>query len=316
VSGGAAGGHGAGERRNARARRAPPVALTIAGSDSGGGAGLQADLRAFTACGVHGCVAVTAVTVQNSLRVSGVVQIPPDAVAAQIAAVASDIGVQAAKTGMLASAAIIAAVARACREHGIGTSGAGSSGGDGGAGRSGGAGGVGEAGGVPLVVDPVAASMHGDQLLHDDALDALRGELFPLATLVTPNLDEVRLLVGLDVRDRAGQLAAARALHALGPQWVLVKGGHLVHDPVCVDVLYNGVQVTELPAPRVDTPHTHGGGDTMAAAATAALARGASVPDAVAFAKRYVTEAVRHSYPLGAGVGPVGAPTGAAWAAP
>jgi hydroxymethylpyrimidine/phosphomethylpyrimidine kinase len=218
--------------------------------------------------------------------------------------------VQAAKTGMLASAAIIAAVARACREHGIGTSGAGSSDGTAGAGRSGGAGG---AGGVPLVVDPVAASMHGDQLLRDDALDALRNELFPMATLVTPNLDEVRLLVGVQVRDRAGQLEAARALHALGPQWVLVKGGHLVDDPVCVDVLFNGVQVTDLPAPRVDTPHTHGGGDTMASAATAALARGASVPDAVAFAKRYVTEAVRHSYPLGAGVGPVGAPTGASW---
>jgi len=285
---------GAADPRGAEPRSgvAPAVVLTIAGSDSGGGAGLQADLRTFGACGVHGCVAVTAVTVQNSVGVSGIVEIPAGTVAAQIMAVASDIGVRAAKTGMLASAAIIAAVARACRDAGIG-----------------------QPDGVPFVVDPVAASMHGDQLLRDDALDALRTELFPLATVVTPNLDEVRLLVGIEVRDRAGQHAAARALHELGPRWVLVKGGHLVDDPECVDVLYNGLRFTELPAPRVDTPHTHGGGDTMASAITAALARGAPVPQAVAFAKRYVTEAVRHSYPLGAGVGPVGAPTGAAWEA-
>ena len=260
----------------------PPRALTIAGSDSGGGAGLQADLRTFTACGVHGCVAVTAVTVQNSLGVTGIVEIPPRTVAAQIEAVVTDIGVQAAKTGMLASAAIIGAVAQACRAVGIGRSAQ-----------------------VPFVVDPVCASMHGDQLLRDDALDALRAELFPLATLVTPNLDEVRLLAGVDVHDRAGQREAARALHAMGPQWVLVKGGHLVDDPVCVDVLFDGAEFTELPAPRVDTPHTHGGGDTMASAITSSLARGASVPQAVAYGKRYVTQAVRHAYPLGAGVGPV-----------
>lgn len=261
---------------------APPVALTIAGSDSGGGAGLQADLRTFTRCGVHGCVAVTAVTVQNSVGVTGIVEIPAATVAAQIEAVVTDIGVQAAKTGMLASASIIGAVAASCRSVGIGGP-----------------------GGVPFVVDPVAASMHGDPLLRADALDALCRELFPLATLVTPNLDEVRLLVGLDVRDRAGQRDAARALHALGPQWVLVKGGHLTGDPVCVDVLYDGAELTELPAPRVDTPHTHGGGDTMASAITSALARGSAVPEAVAFGKHYVTEAVRHAYPLGAGVGPV-----------
>ena len=260
----------------------PPRALTIAGSDSGGGAGLQADLRTFTTCGVHGCVAVTAVTVQNSLGVSGFIEIPPDTVAAQIEAVVTDIGVQAAKTGMLASAAIIGAVAQACRTVGIGRSAS-----------------------VPFVVDPVCASMHGDPLLRPDALEALRTELFPLATVVTPNLDEVRLLVGVDVHDRAAQREAARALLALGPQWVLVKGGHLVDDPVCVDVLYDGADFTELPAPRVDTPHTHGGGDTMASAITSSLARGASVPDAVAYGKRYVTQAVRHAYPLGAGTGPV-----------
>ncbi|MGH8917189.1 MAG: bifunctional hydroxymethylpyrimidine kinase/phosphomethylpyrimidine kinase, partial [Actinomycetes bacterium] len=191
--------------------RTPPVALTIAGSDSGGGAGLQADLRTFTTCGVHGCVAVTAVTVQNSVRVSGVVDIPPDTVADQIRAVVTDIGVGATKTGMLASSPIIKAVAGVCDEVGIGTGGTGV--------------------GTPFVVDPVAASMHGDQLLADDALDALRCELFPRATLITPNLDEVRLLVDIDVRSREQQYEAARALFTLGPQWVLVKGGHLHDDP-------------------------------------------------------------------------------------
>jgi hydroxymethylpyrimidine/phosphomethylpyrimidine kinase len=260
----------------------PPRALTIAGSDSGGGAGLEADLRTFTACGVHGCVAVTAVTVQNSVGVTEVVEIPPETVAAQVEAVVTDIGVQAAKTGMLASAAIVEAVADVCQKVHIG-----------------------QPGGVPFVVDPVAASMHGDQLLRDDALDALRTKLFPLATLITPNLDEVRLLAGIAVTDRAGQREAARVLHEFGPAWVLVKGGHLVHDPNCVDVLYDGTSFTELPAPRVGTRHTHGGGDTMASAITSALARGTSVPDAVACGKRYVTEAVRHAYPLGAGVGAV-----------
>ncbi len=259
---------------------APPVALTIAGSDSGGGAGLQADLRTFTVCGVHGCVAVTAVTVQNSLGVTGFVAIPPSTVADQVRAVATDIGVAAAKTGMLASAAIISAVAGVCDEVGIGRS-------------------------VPLVVDPVAASMHGDPLLADDALDALRGELLPRATLVTPNLDEVRLLVGVEVRSRAEQYTAATQLHALGSQWVLVKGGHLHDDPECLDLLYDGTEFTAFTGPRLATPHTHGGGDTLAAAITSALARGAALPDAVAYGKRYIEQAVAHAYPLGAGVGPV-----------
>lgn len=260
----------------------PPRVLTIAGSDSGGGAGIQADLRTFFACGVHGMTAVTAVTVQNSLQVSGVTTIPPEVVAAQIEAVADDIGVLAAKTGMLATAEIIAAVAKACDKVHIGRTGR-----------------------IPFVVDPVAASMHGDQLLRDDALSALRTELFPRATLVTPNLDEVRLLTGITVRDRAGAREAARSLHALGPQWTLVKGGHMHDDPECVDLLYDGETFLELPAPRVDTVHTHGGGDTMASSITAALARGLDVPAAVRFGKAFVTRAVRHAYPLGSGVGPV-----------
>lgn len=260
----------------------PPVALTIAGSDSGGGAGLQADLRTFTTCGVHGCVAVTAVTVQNTVGVTGFVEIPPSTVADQVRAVATDIGIGAAKTGMLASAAIIHAVAAVCDEVGIGREAA-----------------------TPFVVDPVAASMHGDPLLAADALAALRTELFPRATVVTPNLDEVRLLVGVEVTDRERQYEAAKALHALGPAWALVKGGHLRDEPDCVDLLYDGVSCTELTGPRFDTPHTHGGGDTLASAITSALARGAPVPDAVAFGKHYIEQAVRHAYPLGAGVGPV-----------
>jgi hydroxymethylpyrimidine/phosphomethylpyrimidine kinase len=263
----------------------PAVALTIAGSDSGGGAGLQADLRTFTACGVHGCVAVTAVTVQNSVGVTGFVAIPPATVADQIRVVADDIGVAAAKTGMLASAAIISAVAEVCDEVGIGRS-------------------------VPLVVDPVAASMHGDPLLADDARAALRSQLLPRATLITPNLDEVRLLVGIDVGSRAEQYIAAKQLHALGPRWVLVKGGHLrddpqEKDPQCLDLLYDGSDFTAFTGPRLVTPHTHGAGDTLAAAITSALARGWTMIEAVGYGKRYIEQAVAHAYPLGAGIGPV-----------
>jgi hydroxymethylpyrimidine/phosphomethylpyrimidine kinase len=263
----------------------PPVALTIAGSDSGGGAGLQADLRTFTACGVHGCVAVTAVTVQNSVGVTGFMAIPPSTVTDQIRVVVNDIGVAAAKTGMLASAAIISAVAEVCDEVSIGRS-------------------------VPLVVDPVAASMHGDPLLADDALAALRSQLVPRATLITPNLDEVRLLVGIDVGSRAEQYIAAKQLHALGPGWVLVKGGHLRDDPQdkdpqCLDLLYDGNDFTAFTGPRLDTPHTHGGGDTLAAAITSALARGWTMVEAVGYGKRYIEQAVAHAYPLGAGIGPV-----------
>lgn len=262
----------------------PPTVLTIAGSDSGGSAGIQADLRTFFACGVHGMTAITAVTVQNSLGVSGVTVLPPEVVAAQIATVADDIGVLAAKTGMLADEAIIDAVAMACdRVH------------------------IGRNGTIPFVVDPVAASMHGDPLLNDAAMAAIRTELFPRATLVTPNLDEVRLFTGIDVRDHAGARDAARALHAMGPQWALVKGGHLHDDPQCVDVLYDGETFLELPAARIDTRHTHGSGDTMASAITSALAKGRSMPEAVRFGKEFVTAAVRHSYPLGGGVGPVSA---------
>ncbi|MCV7170240.1 bifunctional hydroxymethylpyrimidine kinase/phosphomethylpyrimidine kinase [Mycobacterium manitobense] len=260
----------------------PPRVMTIAGSDSGGGAGIQADLRTFALLGVHGLVAVTAVTVQNSLGVKGFHEIPLDVVAGQIDAVASDIGVQAAKTGMLASSAIIETVADAWRA-------------------------VAPDGAVPLVVDPVCASMHGDPLLHPSALDALRTQLFPLATVVTPNLDEVRLLVGIDVVDEESQREAARALHGLGPRWALVKGGHLRSSAHSPDLLYDGAEFHEFDTSRIDTGHDHGAGDTLAAATAAALAHGYTVPDAVAFGKRWVTECLRAAYPLGHGHGPVSA---------
>jgi hydroxymethylpyrimidine/phosphomethylpyrimidine kinase len=262
---------------------APPGAtplrvLTIAGSDSGGGAGMQADIRTCTMLGVHTLCAVTAVTVQNSLSVKDFQPVPPDLVTAQIAAVCEDIGLQAAKTGMLASTDIIEAVAQSWRGHGAG---------------------------IPLVVDPVCASMHGDPLLDGAALNSLRAELFPLATLVTPNLHEVRLLVDIDVVDSASQRAAAEALHALGPQWVLVKGGHLRSSASSCDLLYGGAGFTEFDAERLSTGNDHGGGDTLAAALAAALAHGFTVPDAVAFAKRWTTACLQASYPLGRGHGPV-----------
>jgi hydroxymethylpyrimidine/phosphomethylpyrimidine kinase len=256
----------------------PLRVLAIAGSDSGGGAGMQADVRTCTLLGVHALCAVTAVTVQNSVGVRGFHKVPGDVIAAQIDVVCHDIGLQAAKTGMLASNEIIEAVAAAWRVHG---------------------------GDTPLVVDPVCASMHGDPLLDASALDSLRTELFPLACLVTPNLHEVRLLVDIDVVDSQSQREAARALHALGPRWALVKGGHLQGSATSTDILFDGTDFHEFGSPRVDTIHDHGAGDTLAAATACALAHGHTVPDAIAFAKGWVTECLRAAYPLGHGHGPV-----------
>lgn len=261
---------------------APPTALTIAGSDSGGSAGMHADLRTFFSCGVHGMTAVTAVTVQNTVGVTGLVEIEPSVVAAQIDSVATDIGVDAAKTGVLASAATIEAVLETADKHSFGRGGR-----------------------TPFVIDPVAASRSGEPLLHQNAIDALRYEAFPRATLVTPNLDEVRLLTGIEARTRADLWDAAKAVHDFGPEWVLIKSGHLPDDPECVDLLFDGEQALDLVGPRYTTEHTHGAGDAFASAITAALARGASMPDAVRCGKRFVTRSVEHAYPLGAGVGPV-----------
>lgn len=256
----------------------PRRVLTIAGSDSGGGAGIEADLRTIALLGVHACVAVTAVTVQNTLGVDDFHAVPVDVVAGQMESVVTDIGIQAAKTGMLASADIVATVAATWRRLQLR---------------------------VPLVVDPVCASMHGDPLLAPAALDSLRGQLFPLATLVTPNLDEVRLLVGVDVVDEESQRAAATALHALGPRWVLVKGGHLRSSGRSRDLLYDGADFREFDTERVPTGNDHGGGDTLAAAIACALAHGFAVPDAVGVGKRWVTACLRAAYPLGHGHGPV-----------
>jgi hydroxymethylpyrimidine/phosphomethylpyrimidine kinase len=255
----------------------PPTALTIAGSDSGGGAGVQADLKTFLACRVHGMSAITAVTVQNSLGVSGFYELPPHAVAEQIESVATDIGVGAVKTGMLASATIIEAVADTVERLGL----------------------------TSLVVDPVAASQHGDPLLRPDALAVLSRRLLPLAALITPNLGEIALLTGVNVRSRADMPVAARALHDLGPSWVLVKGGHLDGEDA-IDLLYDGANLIELVAPRSASRHTHGSGDTLAAATTASLARGRSMEQAVRDGKAFITAAVDGSFALGAGLGPVG----------
>ncbi|MFI5780995.1 bifunctional hydroxymethylpyrimidine kinase/phosphomethylpyrimidine kinase [Nocardia sp. NPDC051570] len=260
----------------------PVRVLTIAGTDSGGGAGIQADTRTMALLGVHACVAVAAVTVQNSLGVSGFHEIPPQTVADQVRVVVGDIGIGAVKTGMLASTAIIEAVAQVCGEVGIGRDAA-----------------------IPLVVDPVAASMHGDPLLHASALDALRHTLIPLATVVTPNLDEVRLLTGIDVTDDRAARKAAEALLALGPRWAIVKGGHLRSSDFSTDILYDGNRFHELSAPRIPTGNDHGGGDTLAAATACALAHGYEVPEAIAFAKEWTTRCLKASYDLGAGHGPV-----------
>jgi hydroxymethylpyrimidine/phosphomethylpyrimidine kinase len=214
--------------------------------------------------------------------VRGFHKVPEETIAAQIEVVANDIGVQAAKTGMLASREIIGTIADTWRAQGL-------------------------AGTVPLVVDPVCASMHGDPLLHPSALDSFRAELFPLASLITPNLDEVRLLVDIEVVDQQSQRDAARALHAFGPQWVLVKGGHLRTSPNSPDLLFDGTDFHEFDSERVHTGHDHGAGDTLSAAIACALAHDYSMPDAVAFGKSWVTECLRAAYPLGHGHGPVSA---------
>jgi hydroxymethylpyrimidine/phosphomethylpyrimidine kinase len=261
-----------------RTRPGPPRAraLTIAGSDSGGGAGIQADLKTFSALGVFGMTAVTAVTIQNTKGVAGFEELSPTTVAEQIRAVAGDIGVDAAKTGMLASAPIVEAVAEAAAEMSL----------------------------PNIVVDPVFVSKHGHPLLADDAVAALRRSILPLATLVTPNLAEAAGLAGFEVVNRDDMRRAATTILALGPRAVLVKGGHLEGERA-TDLFVDGAREEWLEADRIDTPHTHGTGCTLSSAITAHLARGASLPDAVREGKTFVTEAIRHALPLGDGIGPV-----------
>lgn len=256
----------------------PPVALTIAGTDSGGGAGVAADLKTFEAHGVWGTCAVVAVTAQNTVGVQAFETVSAALARAQIASVASDIGVDAAKTGMLASAELVRAVAAAIREAGI----------------------------TRLVVDPVLVSKHGSPLLADDAVEALRCDLLPLATVVTPNLPEASRLVGFDVCDREAMEAAGRALVALGPAVAMVKGGHLGGDgsPDCL-VVTGETGVVWLEGPRHPGRHTHGTGCVLSAAVCAGLARGMDPADACVAARHFVSRAIAAGLALGAGVGPV-----------
>lgn len=255
--------------------KAIPRALTVAGSDSSGGAGIQADLKTFSALGVYGMSAVTALTAQNTVGVHGIVDMDPDFVSAQIRAVVDDIGVDAVKTGMLSNAAVVSRVARDLRDLAIGT----------------------------LVVDPVMIAKSGHPLLRADAVEALLHELFPLATVVTPNLHEASALIGMEVRDRETMKEAARRIRDFGSRYVVVKGGHLPGAPM--DLLFDGVRFTELSNIRYDTPHTHGTGCTFASAITAGLAKGMGVEEAVAAAKSYITGAIRDGLSLGKGHGPV-----------
>jgi hydroxymethylpyrimidine/phosphomethylpyrimidine kinase len=251
-----------------------PRVLTVAGSDSGGGAGIQADLKTMLALGVHGMSVVTAVTAQNSLGVQGAWELPVEAVRAQYRSVVDDIGVQAVKTGMLASAELVEAVAEL-----IGSTDA------------------------PAVVDPVGVSKHGDPLLAASALDSMRTKLLPVATVATPNLDEVAQLAGVRVGSEEQLREAAAAVLSFGPKWVLIKGGHLPGD--AVDLLTDGSAEHWLRAPRYDNRHTHGTGCTLASAIASQLAKGQPVPQAVAAAKEYVTGAIAAGFALGGGIGPV-----------
>ncbi|MFJ7153756.1 bifunctional hydroxymethylpyrimidine kinase/phosphomethylpyrimidine kinase [Streptomyces sp. NPDC101118] len=254
----------------------PPLCLTVAGSDSGGGAGIQADLKTMQALGVHGMSVITAVTAQNSLGVRGAWELPAEAVTAQYRAVVDDIGVQAVKTGMLASAELVETVAALIA-----------------------------ATDAPAVVDPVGVSKHGDALLAASALDAVRTRLLPAATVATPNLDEVTQLTGVVVETEDDLRRAADAILAYGPRWALVKGGHLAAGDEAVDLLTDGTQELWLRAPRHDNRHTHGTGCTLASAVAAGLARGLDVPGAVTAAKEYVTGAIAAGFALGGGIGPV-----------
>jgi len=252
----------------------PPRVLTVAGSDSGGGAGIQADLKTMLALGTHGMSVVTAVTAQNSLGVQGVWELPVEAVRAQYRSVVDDIGVGAVKTGMLSSAELVEAVAELI----AGTD-------------------------APVVVDPVGVSKHGDPLLAASALDSVRTRLLPAATVATPNLDEVAQLTGVRVESERDLRQAAAAVLAYGPRWVLIKGGHLPGD--AVDLLTDGSEEHWLRAPRHDNRHSHGTGCTLASAIAAQLAKGQTVPEAVAAAKEYVTGAIAAGFALGGGIGPV-----------
>ncbi len=250
-----------------------PRALTIAGSDSGGGAGIQADLKTFSAFRVFGMSVLTAITAQNSVGVSGIFNLPPEFVARQIDAVLSDFGADAVKIGMLSTAPIVAAVAGRLAAHGAG----------------------------PIVLDPVMIAKSGDPLLQPDACAALVKDMLPLAEVVTPNLHEAAALAEMAVESAADMEAAARRILALGPRYVLMKGGHLKDS--ATDILWDGRAFTRFEGPRLDSPNTHGTGCTFSAAIAAGLARRRPLVEAIREAKAYVTAAIREGFAVGRGVG-------------
>jgi hydroxymethylpyrimidine kinase/phosphomethylpyrimidine kinase len=251
-------------------------ALSIAGSDSGGGAGIQADLKTFAALGVHGMTAITAITAQNTVGVTAVQAIEPEVVRAQIRAVVDDLGVDAAKTGMLYSSEIISVVAEeVARYH------------------------------FPLVVDPVMVAKSGAPLLRPEAVDTLVKRLLPLATVLTPNRMEAEALSKIQIRSVEEARLAAKRIAEMGPRAVVVKGGHLNTGDRVVDVLYLDGEFREYEAPRLNTKNTHGTGCVFSSAVAAGLARGVSIPDAVATARSFVSDAIRFGLPIGSGFGPV-----------
>ncbi|MBI4370987.1 MAG: bifunctional hydroxymethylpyrimidine kinase/phosphomethylpyrimidine kinase [Elusimicrobia bacterium] len=253
-----------------------PRVLTIADSDSSGGAGLQADLKTFTALKVYGMSVVTSVTAQNTQGVSAVFDLPADMAARQLAAVVEDIGVDAAKTGMLSNAGIIETMAAEIRRFRV----------------------------RKLVVDPVMRAKGGDPLLRSDAQGALVRRILPLALVVTPNIPEAEVLAGRRVSNFAQRKEAAKRIADLGPRFVLVKGGH-ASEPACRDLLFDGRGFHILESPRIRTKNTHGTGCTLSAALAAYLALGFGVPEAAQKAKEYVTGAIRRSFSLGRGHGPL-----------
>ncbi|MBD2464904.1 bifunctional hydroxymethylpyrimidine kinase/phosphomethylpyrimidine kinase [Oscillatoria sp. FACHB-1407] len=255
-----------------------PVALTIAGSDSGGGAGIQADLRTFSFHKVHGTSALTCITAQNTLGVTRVDALPPESVVAQIEAVVSDIGVQATKTGMLLNQEIIVAVAQQAKTLDLGQ----------------------------LVVDPVMVSRTGAQLIADEAIATLRSDLIPLATLLTPNRYEAQMLSGLEITTLAEMQTAAQKIYSLGATAVLVKGGGMGGELRGVDVFFDGDRLETLQTETVDTTDTHGTGCTLSAAIAANLAQGQDLLTAVKNGKQYVTTALKYALRIGKGQGPVG----------
>lgn len=249
--------------------------LTIAGSDSGGGAGIQADLKAMAANGVFGMSAITAITAQNTEEVAAVFELPVSIVEAQIDAIFDDFDVAAVKTGMLSSAEIVAAVAKMLRPQNV----------------------------LNLVVDPVMVSKSGHALLKPDAVEALKRDLIPMALVITPNIHEAEQLSGMKITSLADARQAAKAIYKLGCRNVLIKGGHLMAERA-TDVLYDGRFFNVFKGEFIETPHTHGTGCTYASAIAAQLARGKTLPDAVQAAKTYITEAIRHGLAIGHGRGP------------